>query len=278
MKKSKTKNTAFLRFENRKIPLSMIDAQVEITAFEKKMIKTRAAYIMLNGVPAFSVNEKDGRFVLLANEEDFYAAKFSGIKECEARVYAFSDQNAEIFSISEKLKNGKLSTMDEGYLMKRLIDEYSFTQDDISALIGKSRPAVANTLRLLTLSPEVIGLVESGKLSAGHARALVRVPKDRQFAFAQESIKREYSVREMERAVKAYMTPPEVLGQENAAKNAEKNRQLKAFIERMRGVYRTKVSLIGNDKKGRIYIDYYSPEDLYRFEEFLDIIENFQNG
>lgn len=278
MKKSKTKNTAFLRFENRKIPLSMIDAQVEITAFEKKMIKTRAAYIMLNGVPTFSVNEKDGRFVLLANEEDFYAAKFSGIKECEARVYAFSDQNAEIFSISEKLKNGKLSTMDEGYLMKRLIDEYSFTQDDISALIGKSRPAVANTLRLLTLSPEVIGLVESGKLSAGHARALVRVPKDRQFAFAQESIKREYSVREMERAVKAYMTPPEVLGQENAAKNAEKNRQLKAFIERMRGVYRTKVSLIGNDKKGRIYIDYYSPEDLYRFEEFLDIIENFQNG
>lgn len=278
MKKSKTKNTAFLRFENRKIPLSMIDAQVEITAFEKKTIKTRAAYIMLNGVPTFSVNEKDGRFVLLANEEDFYAAKFSGIKECEARVYAFSDQNAEIFSISEKLKNGKLSTMEEGYLMKRLIDEYSFTQDDISALIGKSRPAVANTLRLLTLSPEVIGLVESGKLSAGHARALVRVPKDRQFAFAQESIKREYSVREMERAVKAYMTPPEVLEQENAAKNAEKNRQLKAFIERMRGVYRTKVSLIGNDKKGRIYIDYYSPEDLYRFEEFLDIIENFQNG
>lgn len=278
MKKSKTKNTAFLRFENRKIPLSMIDAQVEITAFEKKTIKTRAAYIMLNGVPIFSVNEKDGRFVLLANEEDFYAAKFSGIKECEARVYAFSDQNAEIFSISEKLKNGKLSTMEEGYLMKRLIDEYSFTQDDISALIGKSRPAVANTLRLLTLSPEVIGLVESGKLSAGHARALVRVPKDRQFAFAQESIKREYSVREMERAVKAYMTPPEVLEQENAAKNAEKNRQLKAFIERMRGVYRTKVSLIGNDKKGRIYIDYYSPEDLYRFEEFLDIIENFQNG
>lgn len=278
MKKSKTKNTAFLRFENRKIPLSMIDAQVEITAFEKKTIKTRAAYIMLNGVPTFSVNEKDGRFVLLANEEDFYAAKFSEIKECEARVYAFSDQNAEIFSISEKLKNGKLSTMEEGYLMKRLIDEYSFTQDDISALIGKSRPAVANTLRLLTLSPEVIGLVESGKLSAGHARALVRVPKDRQFAFAQESIKREYSVREMERAVKAYMTPPEVLEQENAAKNAEKNRQLKAFIERMRGVYRTKVSLIGNDKKGRIYIDYYSPEDLYRFEEFLDIIENFQNG
>ena len=80
----------------------------------------------------------------------------------------------------------------------------------------------------------------------------------------------------MERAVKAYLTPPEILRQENQAKSAAKSEQLKAFVERMRGVFRTKVSLIGNDKKGRIYIDYYSPEDLYRFEEFLDMIENYE--
>jgi ParB family chromosome partitioning protein len=141
--------------------------------------------------------------------------------------------------------------------------------------VGKSRPNVANTLRLLTLAPEVIGLIESGKLSAGHARTLVKVDKDKQYAFAEEALKRDYSVREMERAVKAYLTPPEVLKQENAAKAAAKSEELKAFVERMRRVYRTKVSLIGNDKKGRIYIDYYSPEDLYRFEEFLDMIENY---
>ena len=165
--------------------------------------------------------------------------------------------------------------MEEGYLMKRLISDYAFTQDDIAALIGKSRPAVANTLRLLTLTPEVVGLVESGKLSAGHARTLVRVPKEKQYAFAEEAIKRELSVREMERTIKAYLTPPEVLQKENEAKSAAKSEQLKAFVERMRGVYRTKVSLIGNEKKGRIYIDYYSPEDLYRFEEFLDMIESY---
>ena len=79
----------------------------------------------------------------------------------------------------------------------------------------------------------------------------------------------------MERAVKAFLTPPEVLQKENEAKANEKSRQLKAFVERMRGVFRTKVSLIGNDKKGRIYIDYYSTEDLYRFEEFLDMIESY---
>lgn len=265
------------RFESKKIPLSLVDTEVEITAFDKKEIKTRAAYILLNGTPEFSVNEQEnGRFLLLANEKDFYAAKFSGVKECEARVYAFNEKNAEIFSLVEKLKKEDLPVMEEGYLMKRLITDFSFTQDDIASLIGKSRPAVANTLRLLTLSPEVIGLIESGKLSAGHARTLVKVPQNQQLAFAQEAIKREYSVREMERAVKAFLTPPEILEKENAAKNAEKGKQLKALIERMRSVYRTKVSLIGNDKKGRIYIDYYSPEDLYRFEEFLDIIENFQ--
>ena len=85
--------------------------------------------------------------------------------------------------------------------------------------------------------------------------------KEKQYAFASECIKREYSVREMERAVKAYLTPPEILEQEKQAKNAEKNKMLKAFVERMRHTFQTKVSLIGNDKKGRIYIDYYSAED-----------------
>ena len=78
----------------------------------------------------------------------------------------------------------------------------------------------------------------------------------------------------MERAVKAFLTPPEILQKEKEAKAVAKSQELKAFVERMRAVFGTKVSLIGNAKKGRIYIDYYSPEDLYRFEEFLDIIEN----
>jgi len=130
-------------------------------------------------------------------------------------------------------------------------------------------------LRLLTLAPEVVGLVESGKLSAGHARALVKVEQSKQYAFAQEALKREYSVREMERAVKAYLTPPEILKQERDAIKAAKSEELKALVERMRAVFRTKVSLIGNDKKGRIYIDYYSAEDLYRIEEYLELLERF---
>lgn len=274
MRKAKKRKSFNVDYVQKTVPASLIDTQTDITAFEKKEIKTRAAYFLLNGVPTFAVNEKeDGRFLLLAADKDFHAARLAGMKECEVRVYAFSEAHAESFSIIERIKTENLGAMEEGYLMKRLISEFSFTQDDVAALIGRSRPAVANTLRLLTLEPQVVGLIESGKLSAGHARTLVRVPKDKQFAFAQEAIKREYSVREMERAVKAYLTPPEVLQAEKQAKTNAKSEELKAFVERMRSVYRTKVSLIGNDKKGRIYIDYYSPEDLYRFEEFLDIIE-----
>jgi ParB family chromosome partitioning protein len=117
--------------------------------------------------------------------------------------------------------------------------------------------------------------MESGQLSAGHARTLVKVPKSQQFAFAEEGIKRGYTVRDMEKAVKAVLTPPDEERQEKEAKARAKTAELKAFVERMRAVFRTKVSLIGNNKKGRIYIEYYSPEDLYRIEECIDMIENY---
>ncbi len=276
MKRINRKKLLDVDYEKKTVPTSFVEADGSVEEYDKKELRARAAYFLLNGVPEFSVNQKEnGKFRLLAAERDFYAARAAGVTELTVRIYRFTEKNAEAFSCIERLKTERLGAMEEGYLMQRLVKEYSFTQDDIATLIGKSRPAVANTLRLLTLAPEVVGLVESGQLSAGHARTLVRVEKEQQLALAQEALKRGYSVREMERAVKAYLTPPEVLQQEKAAKAAAKSAELKALVERMRGVFRTKVSLIGNDKKGRIYIDYYSAEDLYRFEEFLDMIENY---
>ena len=276
MKRVKRKKAFNVDYEKKTVRAALIDTKTHAEDWDNKELKTRAAYFLLNGVPEFSVNQTaNGKYTLLAAERDFHAAKSMGVTEFEVRTYAFTDKNAETFSLIEKLKAENLGAMEEAYLMKALVKDYGFTQDDVAALIGRSRPAVANTLRLLTLAPEVVGLVESGQLSAGHARTLVRVPENQQLGFAQEALKRGYSVREMERAVKAFLTPPEILRQEKEAKAAAKSEELKALVERMRGVFRTKVSLIGNDKKGRIYIDYYTPEDLYRFEEFLDMIESF---
>ncbi len=276
MKRVKRRKAFNVEYQTRTVRAALIDTQTRVEDYEPKELKTRAAYFLLNGTPEFSVNATaSGRFKLLAAERDFHAARSMGITEFEVRVYEFTEKNAETFSLIEKLKAENLGAMEEAHLMKSLVKDHGFTQDDVAALIGRSRPAVANTMRLLTLAPEVIGLVESGQLTAGHARTLVKVPPDQQLGFAQGAIKRGYSVREMERAVKAFLTPPEILQKEKEAKANAKSEELKAFIERMRRIYRTKVSLIGNDKKGRIYIDYYSPEDLYRFEEFLDMIESF---
>ena len=273
-KQTKRRKLVNTEYEEREILVHKVSHKA--VQMDEKDIKNRAAYLLLDGAPIFAVNfMQDGGYKLLANEKDFVAIKGTGATHVKARVYQFSEKRADIFRITEKLKTENLGAMDKAYLMKQLIDDYSLTQDDIAAFIGASRPAVANTLRLLTLSPEVVGMVESGELSAGHARALVKVPKDKQYAFASESVRRNYSVRETERAVKAFLTPPEVLAAEKESIKAAKNEELRAFIERMRKVLRTKVSLLGNDKKGRIYIDYYSPEDLYRIEEFLDVAEKF---
>ena len=239
-------------------------------------VRERAAYFLVNGMPALPVCRlPEGRYRLLAGGGDFFAAQKAGFSEIPARIYRFTEREAEIFSLVERLRSDRGGAMESAYLMKRLMTDFGWTQDDIASRVGKSRPAVANTLRLLTLVPEVVGLVESGRLSAGHARALVPVPAEKQYAFAEETIRRGYSVRETERAVRAFLTPPEVLRAEKAATAAAKSEELKAFVERMRAVFRTKVSLIGNDKKGRIYIDYYSAEDLCRFEQMLDFLEGF---
>lgn len=263
-----------VNFENKTIPAALICTKTSEEDWDKKELKTRSAYFLLNPPPVFSVNEQgNARFKLLANERDFLAAKSAGVTEFSVRVYHFTEKNAEVFSLLERLKTERLSTMEEGYLIQKLVKDYGLTQDDVANFLGRSRPAVANTLRLLTLHPEVVGLVECGKLSAGHARTLVRVPQEKQRAFAEEAIRRGYSVREMERAVKAYLTPPEILKREKEAKAAARGEELKTFVEKMRTVFRTQVTLIGNEKKGRIYIDYYTAEDLCRIETLLEQLE-----
>ena len=273
------KNRKLVNFESveKTVDLRAVVCDQTEADFPEQKLKERAAYFLLNGAPTLALNDNDGKYSLLSSPLEFVALQKTGATQGKARVYKFTDKDAEIFSLVEKLKTEELGAMDQAYAMQRLVKEYRFTQEDVALMLSKSRPAVANTLRLLTLEPEVVGLVESGQLSAGHARTLVKVDKDKQLAFAQESIKRGYTVREMERAVKTFLTPPEVLQKEKEAIAAAKNAELKALVERMRSTFRTKVSLIGNSKKGRIYIDYYSPEDLYRFEEMLDMIDGFND-
>lgn len=262
-----------VQFEKKKIPLSLVVPKTEETDYDKKKLKVRSAYFALNGAPEFSVREVGhSKFVLLAGEEEFFAVKMAGITEIGVSVYAFNEKQAEIFTLIERLKNEKLSAIEQANIMQTLVKNHRFTQQDIAEVLGKSRPAVANTMRLLGLHEEVLGLIKSGKLSAGHARTLVKVPKEKQTAFAQEAIKRKLSVRDMERAVRTFLIPPEVLRGQKEAKTIATGEELKGLVERMRKTLKTQVSLIGNEKKGRLYIDYYTPDDLRRISEILGVV------
>lgn len=254
-----------VEFSERVMPIGQIVCREE-NQWEEKELRTLAAKLILEGTPTLSVNDSDDGFVLLAGEKVYYACVYASIKSLTVRVYRFEDAQAEVFTIAARVKEGELSAMDEAYAMKRLLADYGCTQQTISALTGKSRPAVANTLRLLTLSPEVIGMIESGELSAGHARALVRIPQEKQYGFARSVVDGGYTVRETEKAVQAF------LGEKNAhtRKNSGGRDELKLLIARFREVFKTKVTLIGNEEKGKLVLEYYSRDDLYRFEELLE--------
>ncbi len=242
--------------------------------FDQASLEELATSIKEHGVimPIVVNKEVDGKYMIIAGERRFRAAKIAGIETIPAVVKDYSEREVEEISLIENLQREDLNPIEAAVGMKKLMDDYKLTQEDLASRIGKSRPAIANTLRLLTLTEEVIDLIREGKLSSGHARALVPVPKESQLALAREAIEKGYSVRETERAVKAFMTPPEILKKNKEEQIAQTSFELKHFIERMRTTFGTKVSLIGNEKKGRIYIDYYTADDLDRLSEILDII------
>ncbi len=215
----------------------------------------------------------DGTYMIIAGERRYRAAKNAGLATIPAVIKELDQREIQEISLIENLQREDLNPIEAAYGMKKLMEEYSLTQEVLAERLGKSRPAIANTLRLLTLSDEVIALVREGKLSSGHARTLVPVPKEEQSALAAQCVKEGWSVREAERAVKQFLNPPEVLSRQKEAKNALANAELKHFVERLRTTFQTKVSLIGTEKKGRIYIDYYSRDDLDRICELLDILD-----
>lgn len=243
--------------------------------FDEQALKELSDSIKKHGVimPIVVNDEGDGSYMIIAGERRYRACKLAGVTSIPVVIRKYTAREIKEISLIENLQREDLNPIEAATAMKQLMVEYKLTQDELAERIGKSRPAVANTLRLLNLCPEVIELVSEGKLSAGHARAIVPMAAEDQLAFARDTVKNQYSVRELEKKVRAFNIPPEVLEERKKKKRALASIELKQLVERMRFAFRTKVSLIGNDKKGRIYIDYYSRDDLDRIAEILDIID-----
>ncbi len=243
--------------------------------FDEQALKELADSISEHGViqPIVVNDNGDGTYMIIAGERRYRACKLAGRATIPVVIRKYSEREIKEISLIENLQREDLNPIEAASAMKQLMNDYKLTQDELAERIGKSRPAIANTLRLLNLCPEVMSLVAEGKLSAGHARTIVLLSAEDQIKFAEDAIKNQTSVRELEKKVRAHNIPAEVLDERKKKKRALASIELKQLVERMRFTFRTKVSLIGTDKKGRIYIDYYSRDDLDRISEILDIID-----
>ena len=244
--------------------------------FEPKALDELASSIKANGVimPIVVNKDGDGKYMIIAGERRYRASKIAGQDTIPAIIKEYDERRIKEIALIENLQREDLNPIEAATAMKQLMDDYGLTQEELSERIGKSRSAVANTLRLLSLEGEVVKLVANGKLSSGHARALVTLPSDVQKKIANNAVKDGMSVRDIEKAVKDYFNPPDEARKIRQAKKiAEMSAELKDLISRMQQTFGTKVAAIGNDKKGRIYIDYYTTDDLDRLSEIVEMLE-----
>lgn len=238
--------------------------------FDQDALNELAASIKVHGIvqPIVLNQQPDGQYLIIAGERRWRAANICGLKTVPAVIKNYTDKQIKEISIIENLQREDLNPIEAAKAIKELMDEYGLTQETVSDRIGKSRSNVANTLRLLSLYPDVMEMVEKGKISSGHARCLVVIedPKE-QIRLAQMVVSKNLSVRDLEKAVKAYTNPTK-----KVVVKEEQSLELKELINQMQKTFATKVSAIGNDSKGRIYIDYYTRDDLDRIAELLDLL------
>lgn len=212
------------------------------------------------------VVQKGKRYMIVAGERRFRASKIAGLKKIPAVVKDYTDDQIKEIALLENIQREDLNPIETARALSELLSSFGWTQEVLADRLGKSRPAIANYLRLLTLSPAVISLVEDGKLSAGHARTLVMVQNpDVQLKLANLAIVKRITVREMEKAVKELDKP-------DKKPKAEKrmSAELSSFQDSLQHKFGTMVSIKGNDKKGKIIIDYYNSDDLDRIYNILN--------
>ena len=238
--------------------------------FDEEGLKELASSIKVHGIiqPLVLNDNGDGTYLIIAGERRFRAAKIAGLKSVPVIIKNYTDKQIKEISIIENLQREDLNPIEAARAIKQLMEEYKLTQEAVSERIGKSRSNIANTLRLLSLYPEVLDMIEKGTLSAGHARALVVVDNHLdQIKLANQAVKDKWNVRDLERAVKRLNHPDS-----KTRPKAEQSLELKDLIVSMQRVMGTKVSAIGNDNKGRIYIDYYSIDDLDRIADMMTLL------
>lgn len=188
----------------------------------------------------------DKQYEIIAGERRWQAAKKAGLKTIPAVVRVLSDQAAMVIGLIENIQREQLSALEEAQAFSRLLLEFKMTHEAVAEAVGKSRTAVTNTMRLLQLATGAKTLLEEGKIQAGHARALLALPKELQSAFANKIASDKLSVRQTEQMVQKYLSPKE---ESKSKKIKSSDPDVQALEQRLCDRFATKVS-IKYDAKG----------------------------
>lgn len=236
------------------------------TRFDQAALQELAASIKNYGViqPILVTELGDGKYELIAGERRMRASMIAGLSTIPCIVKSFTESDRAEIALIENLQREDLNPVEEAKAYRALMDKSGMTQEELANKLGKSRPAIANSLRLLTLSPNVLELVEAGRLSAGHARTLAVIKDQKvQESYAKAAADKKMSVRQLERMVAHYLNPKKPTRIYNSP-------ELKELVNNMQHTFGTKVKAIGNNEKGRIYIDYYTKDDLIRIYDLVE--------
>ena len=255
-----------------KIKISLVDPKRDQPRkyFDKDALEQLSASIVENGLlqPILVREYGEGRYQIIAGERRFRASKLAGLTEIPAIVLDKDDKNAAQIALIENIQREDLNPIEEALAYKSLAEEYDMTQEELSKQIGKSRSAIANSVRLLDLPDEVLTLVASKELSAGHARTLLGLHnREDMILLAQHAVENDLSVRVLEDAVKHYNRPtkPMVEKDENPPL-VDYFRELEIRVQSHLG---RKVKIDGKGRKKTITLSYEDNEDL---DEILTLL------
>ncbi len=254
--------------EVRMLPIRLIDPNPEQPRrnFDPAALEELAASIRAVGViQPIIVAPAGERYTIIAGERRYRASRLAELEEIPAIVRQWDAQRRMEAALIENLQRDDLNPIEEAAGVRQLMDEGGMTQEKVAERLGKSRPAVANLLRLLTLQPSVQQLVVEGKLSAGHARALVGVEPRRQVQLANLTVQQGWSVRQLERICAQPVKEP-------APKPVKvRDQQFNQLESMARELFGTRAKLEGTQESGKLTLFYYSQDDLQRIWEVLEM-------
>ncbi len=242
------------------------------TDFDDEALSKLADSIKQHGVlqPLLVRPLENGGYQIIAGERRWRAARMAGLDEVPVVIKEMDDKGAMELALVENLQRENLNPVEEALGYKELMDKYDYTQEQVAQVVNKSRPAVANSLRLLSLDEKTLTMVREGDISVGHAKVLAGIENEELRAELAMQVKRDMlTVRNLEQVVRAKVTSKKP---KNSPQKETFLREIELSLAQTTG---RKVTVSGKGGKGKLEIEYYSEEDLAKIAR---ILENLGQG